>query len=177
MSRYPNSNAIVLSVTEASEKDLEAVLLHETLGKRRLVAKGARASLKGSAAALQAGNIIHCQVYRGRNHDTLQQVEILQSPLGLIITPDKLLCLHYFLWLLQAWCEWDSPVPELYELLRLAISTLIDYNDPSLERLKRRFEAALLRAEGLADAGISFAEFQQQFSEHTHVGIPQRFWG
>jgi DNA repair protein RecO len=174
VNRYPNSHAIVLSVELHGEKDLEGVMLHELWGKRRLVARGGRSSRKGTSAALQSGNLLLCQIYKGRSHDTWQQGEIVSSPFGSITSPSKLLTMHYFLWLIKAWCEWDSPVPELYHLLALALKTLATFPDGDLTRLRTRFEVALLRIEGLSQSGKPFAEV---FYDHAHLMIPAQFAG
>ena len=178
MSRYQTFNAIILSTEWINEKDLRCQLLTQHDGKRWLKAPGAKASQKGSAAGLQPGNHVQVQVYRRGQNDTLQQLLIIDSPLFTVQPPEKLNTLHYMLWVLRQWCDLDHSVPDLYTLLLQAIGSLGTIQPSQLELLKRRFERALLRAEGLWSYGdelLSFREFRQVFEEHTHSQMPQQW--
>lgn len=177
-SRYQRSEAIVLCVYPANEKDLKVVLLHAQDGKRYLNARGARASRRGVLAVLQPGNRVEVLLYRSADHDTLQQADIKESLLSRISSPAQLHCLHYFLWLVRHWCEWGTPVEDIYELLGKAIDTLPKLDEARLGELKRRFEQALLRIQGLQDdttAPPSFQRFQAIFADYTHQLIPAQF--
>lgn len=176
-SRYQRSQALVLSVYKALEKDLRVVLLHQHDGKRWLSARGARSSRRGVQAALQPGNHVEVLLYRSGEHDTLQQAEILHSPLTQVVTPQRLNVLHYLLWITQHWCEWNTAVPTLYELLRKGVETVCAIEDTRLSVVSRRFERALLVEEGLwpTDQNLTFGDFARIFEEHSHQQIPDQF--
>ena len=167
----------MLCVYPDNEKDLTAVLLHQRDGKRYLNARGARASRRGVLAVLQPGNRVAVLLYRNADHDTLQQAEISVSLLTRIQTPAQLNCLHYFLWLVLHWCEWRTPVDDIYDLLCKALDTLPKLDESRLLELRRRFEHALLRSQGLQDDSCapSFQRFQVVFADYTHHVIPPQF--
>lgn len=74
-----NADGIIIRVRDFDEADKIAVLLTREDGKVQVVAKGARRPRNRFAPATQLFTQVQAQLYRGRNLDTLSQVEIVES--------------------------------------------------------------------------------------------------
>ena len=123
MSTY-RDNAIVLGSHKFGEADRVVVLLSESHGKIRAVAKGVRKTKSSIGARLEPMSHVDVSLRKGRELDTVDQVKListhanirndfnrLRQGLAMVetinkITPDR------------------DPVPHLFELLTRALSTL-----------------------------------------------------
>jgi len=74
-----NVDGIIIRVRQFQEADKVAVMLTREEGKIQTVAKGARRPRNRFAAAIQLFTCVRAQLFRGRNLDTLSQVEIVES--------------------------------------------------------------------------------------------------
>ncbi len=131
MSTY-RDHAIVLGSHKFGEADRVIVLLSETHGKIRAVAKGVRKTKSSIGARLEPMSHVDISLRRGRELDTVDQVKLintfhqlrgdfdrLRQGLAMVeamnkITPDR------------------EPVPELYALLSRALTAVNDRHSPLL---------------------------------------------
>ena len=65
----------------------------------------------------------------------------------------------------------------MYELLCKGVETVCTIAEQRLVEVSRRFERALLLAEGLwqDEQRLSLGDFERIFEEHTHQRIPEQF--
>jgi len=79
VSQYQD-RAVILRTYRLGEADRIVVLLTRHHGKIRAVAKGVRKTTSRFGARLEPINHVQVQLYRGRELDTVQQVDLIASP-------------------------------------------------------------------------------------------------
>lgn len=89
MSQY-RDRAVVLRTYRLGEADRIVVLLTRGHGKVRAVAKGVRKTTSRIGARLEPMNHVEVQLYRGRELDTVQQVDLVVSPVAIRSDLDRM---------------------------------------------------------------------------------------
>ena len=129
MSTY-RDNAIVLGSHKFGEADRVVILLSESHGKIRAVAKGVRKTKSSIGARLEPMSHVDVSLRKGRELDTVDQVKLIQPHQNLREDFDRL---RQGLAMVEAMNKVTpdrDPVPHLYELLSRALHALNERNSP-----------------------------------------------
>ncbi len=148
--RSYKSDAIVLRARNLGEADKIYTLLTTERGKVDAVGKGVRRRGSRLAGRLEFANETSLRLHRGRNLDIIVDADLVRANWSTIVAPDAFATAHVILELVDAFCELDLAVPDVYRLTRGALAALDGAADPS--SLLPRFELRLLAALGYAPA-------------------------
>lgn len=137
---------IVLRSFKLGESDRIVVLMTENYGKVRAVAKGIRKTKSKIGARLEPLSHVDIQLYRGRELDTVSQVDLIDSSARLHSKLDKLTQGMAMLEAVDQIAEDREPSPHLYRMLQGALNALMEQESPVM---LAAFYWKLLAAEGV----------------------------
>ncbi len=133
---------------QLGEADRILTLFTLESGKLDAVAKGVRRSRSHLAGRLEFFNECEFLMHRGRSLDVIVSAEIRRSPWSRLVEPDRYAVAAVVGELVDAFCEPDLALPDVYELLEGAIAAIAASASP--RRLLPRFSLRLLEMLGLA---------------------------
>lgn len=132
------------------EADRIFTLFTKEHGKVDAVAKGVRRTRSHFAGRLQFMSEATLTLHKGRNLDVITSAQTLRARWTAIVEPNAFATAHLLAEMVDAFCEPELAVPEVYELLIGAIGAL--GAGPTPAALVPRFSLRLLHALGLAPA-------------------------
>ena len=138
---------VVLRSYKLGESDRIVVLMTEQHGKVRAVAKGIRKTKSKIGARLEPLSHVEVQLYKGRELDTVSQVELIDSSARLHSNLDKLTQGMSMLEAVDQIAEDREPSPHLYRMLNGALNALMEHDSPVM---LAAFYWKLLAAEGVS---------------------------
>jgi len=138
----------VLRGRNLGEADRILTLFTKEHGKVDAVAKGVRRTKSHFAGRLQFMSEATLTLHRGRNLDVITSAQTLRSHWTAIVEPSAFATAHLLAEMVDAFCELDLAMPEIYDLLVGAIGAL--GQGPAPAELVPRFSLRLLHALGLA---------------------------
>lgn len=138
--------AVVLRSYKLGESDRIVVVMTEQHGKVRAVAKGIRKTKSKIGARLEPLSHVEIQLYKGKDLDTVSQVELIDSSARLHNNLDKLTQGMSMLEAVDQIAEDREPSPHLYRMLQGALQALMDQESPVM---LAAFYWKLLAAEGV----------------------------
>ena len=130
------------------EADKILTLFTADRGKIDAVAKGVRRQKSALGGRLEFMSEAQLSLHRGRNLDVITSAEIMHSHFNAIVRPDAFAAAGLMAELVDAFCEPDMPLPDIYALLTGALSSFPRLDNPL--DLMPRFQLRLLDALGLA---------------------------
>ncbi len=148
--RVYKTRAIVLRARNLGEADKIYTLLTDARGKVDAVAKGVRRARSQVAGKLEFMCEAALVVHRGRNLDVIVSAEIERAHWAAIVAPAGFATAHLVAELIDAFCERDLAIADVYALVRGMLRALGSTDDPAA--LVPRFEVRLLGALGYAPA-------------------------
>ncbi len=148
LARSYKTNAIVLRARNLGEADKILTLLTDRSGKLDAVAKGIRRGKSHYGGRLEFGNECALTMHRGRSLDVIVSAEILRAPWEQLVEPERFAVATFAVELVDAFCEPDLAVPEIYALLRGMLAGVASGEHP--HALVPRFSLRLLGELGLA---------------------------
>ncbi len=148
MNRAYKTTAVVLRGRTYGEADRILTLFSTERGKMDAIAKGARRTKSHLAGRLEMGNEVALTMHRGRNLDVVVSADIENAYWQNLVAPERYAAAHLIIELVDAFCEPDLAMPEIYALLTGALRA-IGHSEESLG-LVPRFSLLLLGALGLA---------------------------
>lgn len=116
-------------------------------GKLDAVAKGVRRAKSHFAGRLEFGNECELQMHRGRSLDVIVHADIVRAPWERLVEPERFATAHLVAELIDASCEPDLAVPEIYELLAGMLGAIAASDAP--RALVPRFSLRLLASLGI----------------------------
>ena len=146
--RTYKTRAIVLRGRSYGEADRILTLFTAQRGKIDAIAKGARRTKSHLAGRLEFGNEVLLGMHRGRNLDVVVSADTEQAHWPRLVHPDRFVHASVVVELVDAFCEPDLPLPEVYALLSGALRAVAVSGDAGA--LLPRFSLRLLDALGLA---------------------------
>ncbi len=148
MNRAYKTTAVVLRGRTYGEADRILTLFSTARGKMDAIAKGSRRTKSHLAGRLELGNEVSLTMHRGRNLDVVVSAEIENAYWQNLVAPERYAAANLIIELVDAFCEPDLAMPEIYALLTGALRA-IGRSEESLG-LVPRFSLLLLGALGLA---------------------------
>ncbi|HEX5275898.1 MAG TPA: DNA repair protein RecO [Candidatus Rubrimentiphilum sp.] len=148
MNRAYKTTAVVLRGRTYGEADRILTLFSTERGKMDAIAKGSRRTKSHLAGRLEMGNEVALTMHRGRNLDVVVSADIENAYWQNLVAPERYAAANLIIELVDAFCEPDLAMPEIYALLTGALRA-IGRSDESLG-LVPRFSLLLLGALGLA---------------------------
>jgi DNA repair protein RecO (recombination protein O) len=139
---------VVLRGRNLGEADRIFTLFTTERGKMDAVAKGVRRTKSHLAGRLEFMNEVQLGMHRGRNLDVIVSADIEHAHWSRIVAPEAFAAASLVAELIDAFCEPDLPLPDVYELLTGAILAVAGAREPLT--LLPRFSLRLLDALGLA---------------------------
>jgi DNA repair protein RecO (recombination protein O) len=133
---------------QLGEADRIVTLFTVTRGKLDAVAKGARRPRSHFGGRVEFLNECDFLMHRGRSLDVIVSAEIRNAPWTALVAPERFSVATVVAELIDAFCEPDLALPDVYELLVGAISAIAASDAP--EHLLPRFSLRLLEMLGLA---------------------------
>ena len=133
---------------QLGEADRIYTLFTTERGKLDAVAKGVRRAKSHFAGRLEFGNECEFGMHRGRSLDVIVSADIVHAPWSKLVEPARFATASAVAELLEAFCEPDLALPEIYELLTGMIAAVETSAQP--RELLPRFSARLLDLLGLA---------------------------
>ncbi|MBV8375017.1 MAG: DNA repair protein RecO [Candidatus Eremiobacteraeota bacterium] len=130
------------------EADRILTLFTSERGKLDAVAKGVRRSRSHLAGRLEFGNECLFGMHRGRSLDVIVSADIMRAPWQRLVQPERFAVASVAAELIDAFCEPDLALPDVYGLLQGMLDAIAMAEDPKL--LLPRFSLRLLDALGLA---------------------------
>jgi len=146
--RAYKTRAIVLRARNLGEADKIYTLFSDARGKLDAVAKGVRRTKSHFGGRLEFASEALLTMHRGRHLDVITSAEIERSGWTAIVDPAAFATAHLLAELVDAFCELDLALPDVYALLRGALRALERSADPAT--LVPRFQLRLLGALGFA---------------------------
>jgi DNA repair protein RecO (recombination protein O) len=147
--------AILIRRTRLTETSLIIHFCTATQGIIKTVAKGALRPKSPFRGKLDLFFATEIEFIRSRKSDlhTLKELAVTNSRLGIRRRYSRTLAASYFVQLIEIVCERDTPINDLYDLLKRGLDFL-DANDPD-SRAILHFERELARAIGVEKGGPS----------------------
>jgi len=145
--RTYKAHGIVLRARNLGEADRIFTLFTNERGKVHAVGKGVRRPKSQLAGRLEFVAEIALGMHRGRALDVITSADRLMGPWTRIVDPAAFATAHLVAELVDAFCEPDLPLPDVYALLRGAVRALAVAKQPAA--LVPRFELRLLGALGI----------------------------
>jgi DNA repair protein RecO (recombination protein O) len=139
---------VVLRGRNLGEADRILTLFTLERGKVDSVAKGIRRARSKLSGRLEFGNEVLMTLHRGRSLDVIQSAEIASERWRALVEPERFAVASMACELVDAFCEPDLALPEVYELLVGMLAAVAASNQP--RALAPRFSMRLLDALGLA---------------------------
>ena len=130
------------------EADRIVTLFTITRGKLDAVAKGVRRPRSHLGGRVEFLNECDFLMHRGRSLDVIVSAEIWHSAWCAVVAPERFAVATVVAELIDAFCEPDLALPDVYELLIGAIAAIAASDAP--EHLLPRFSLRLLEMLGLA---------------------------
>jgi len=149
--RSYKTRAIVLRARNLGEADKIFTLFTDARGKLDAVAKGVRRAKSHVAGRLEFASEAHLTMHRGRNLDIIVSADIARSRFASVVDPGAYATAHLLAELVDAFCEPDLPLADVYALLGGALGALSTAPKPAT--IVPRFELRLLNVLGYAPAG------------------------
>jgi DNA repair protein RecO (recombination protein O) len=145
MSGSPRSyktRGIILRARNLGEADKIFTLFTDERGKLDAVGKGVRRAGSRLAGRLEFASEAALVMHRGRNLDVIASAEIEREFWTKMVDPGAFATAHVLVELIDAFCELDYAMPEVYALVRGALAALAASAEPAT--LVPRFSARLL---------------------------------
>jgi DNA repair protein RecO (recombination protein O) len=139
---------VVLRGRQLGEADRILTLFTLESGKLDAVAKGVRRPRSHLAGRLEFFNECDLLVHRGRSFDVIVSAEIRATPWARLVEPQRYAVAAVVGELIDAFCEPDLALPDVYELLTGVIAAISASSAP--RALLPRFSLRLLEMLGLA---------------------------
>lgn len=146
--RAYKTSGIVLRGRTYGEADRILTLFTTERGKIDAIAKGVRRTKSHLAGRLEFANEVALGMHRGRNLDVVVSADIQSAHWQNIVAPERFAAANLIVEMIDAFCEPDLPLPDVYALLSGALRALGQSDDPLA--LVPRFSFRLLDALGLA---------------------------
>ncbi|HEY6486488.1 MAG TPA: DNA repair protein RecO [Candidatus Cybelea sp.] len=146
--RSYKARGIVLRGRQLSEADRIVTLFTLERGKLDAVGKGVRRMRSHLAGRLELANECDFVMHRGRSLDVIVSAETLRAPWPSLVEPERFAVVSLMIETIDAFCEPDLPIPEIYDLLAGAIAAVAQAAQP--RDLLPRFSLRLLDLLGLA---------------------------
>jgi DNA repair protein RecO (recombination protein O) len=137
----------VLRARPLGEADRIIRLFTSERGKLDAVAKGVRRAKSHFAGRLEFGNECQLQMHCGRSLDVIVNADIVRSPWERLVEPERFATAHLVVELIDAFCEPDLAVPEVYDLLAGMLGAIAASDTP--RALVPRFSLRLLASLGV----------------------------
>jgi DNA repair protein RecO (recombination protein O) len=144
--RY-EARGFVLRARNLGEADRIYTLFTAERGKLDAIAKGVRRTKSRLAGKLEFLAEASLSLHRGRTLDVIVSAEIANTQWRAIVQPAAFATAHVAAEIVDAFCEQDLALPDVYELLCGLVRALGASTDPSA--LLPRFELRLLDALGI----------------------------
>ncbi len=141
----------MLRARNLGEADRIYTLFTADRGKLDAVGKGSRKPKSQIGGRLQLLSESTLALHRGRSLDVISQVALVRSHWLGLVEPERFAAASLFAEIVDAFCEPDLALPEIYALLTGAAAALATSSDPV--SLVPRFQLRLLAALGLAPPG------------------------
>ncbi len=154
----------MLRARNLGEADRIFTLFSVASGKLDAVAKGVRRPKSAVGGQLQFLAEVRLTCHRGRNLDIIAAAQTVRSHWQGLVDPGTFAAASLLAEIVDAFCEPDLPLPEVYELLSNAAAALAASIAPA--SLVPRFELLLLSALGLAPPGDACIRCAVPFGEH-----------
>jgi DNA repair protein RecO (recombination protein O) len=138
----------VLRGRQLGEADRIVTLFTLERGKLDAVAKGVRRARSHLAGRLEFANECDFIMHRGRSLDIIVSAEIRRAPWSALVEPQRYAVASAAVEVVDAFCEPELALPDVYELLVGVIGAIAASNAP--QRLLPRFSLRLLEMLGLA---------------------------
>lgn len=133
---------------QLGEADRIYTLFSSERGKLDAVAKGVRRAKSHLAGRLEFGNECEFGMHRGRTLDVIVSAHILHTPWSKLVEPERFATASVVAEVIEAFCEPDLALPEVYALLTGMMGAI--ETSPQPRNLLPRFSARLLDLLGLA---------------------------
>ncbi len=146
--RAYKTRAVVLRGRQLGEADRIYTLFTSERGKLDAVAKGVRRAKSHLAGRLEFGNECELGMHRGRSLDVIVSADILRSPWTRLVEPERVSAASFVAEIVDALCEPDLPLPEVYDLVVGVTEALAGSDEP--RTLLPRFSLRLLDLLGVA---------------------------
>jgi DNA repair protein RecO (recombination protein O) len=139
---------VVLRGRQLGEADRIVTLFTRERGKLDAVAKGVRRARSHFAGRLEFGNECDLLMHRGRSLDVIVSAEIISSKWSQLVEPEHYAVASVVAEIVDAFCEPDLALPDVYELLQRVFAAIAA--SPAPRELLPRFSLRLLDMLGLA---------------------------
>lgn len=146
--RAYKTSAIVLRGRAYGEADRILTLFTTERGKIDAIAKGVRRTKSHLAGRLEFANQVQLGMHRGRNLDVVVCADLECANWQSLVQPEHFAAANLAIELIDAFCEPDLPLPDVYALLSAALGAIGQSPEPLA--LLPRFSLRLLEALGLA---------------------------
>ena len=146
--RAYKTRGVVLRGRQLGEADRIYTLFTTERGKLDAVAKGVRRAKSHLAGRLEFGNECEFGMHRGRTLDVIVSADIVRAPWSRLVEPARFAAASAGAELVEAFCEPDLALPEIYDLLTGMIAAV--ETSPWPAELLPRFSARLLDLLGFA---------------------------
>ena len=154
----------MLRARNLGEADRIFTVFSTVSGKLDAVGKGVRRPRSAVGGQLQFLTEVRLTCHRGRNLDIITSAQTLRTYWQGLVEPATFAAASVFAEIVDAFCEPDLALPDVYELLANAIGALVASTDPA--SLVPRFELRLLSSLGLAPPDDACIRCMAPFNEH-----------
>jgi DNA repair protein RecO (recombination protein O) len=137
----------VLRGRQLGEADRIITFFTNERGKIDAVAKGVRRTRSHLAGRLELANECELLMHRGRSLDVIVSAATVHAPWPLLVQPERFVVFSLIAETIDAFCEPDLAMPEVYDLLARVIAATSTSTAPS--SLVPRFSLRLLELLGL----------------------------
>jgi DNA repair protein RecO (recombination protein O) len=146
--RAYKTRAVVLRGRVLGEADRIYTLFSAERGKIDAVGKGVRRQKSHLSGRMEFGNECQFGMHRGRSLDVIVSAEIVAAHWERLVEPERFAVFCLVAEVVDAFCEPDEPLPEIYALLTGMLAAIAASSEP--RALLPRFSLRLLDLLGVA---------------------------
>ncbi|MGH7727603.1 MAG: DNA repair protein RecO [Vulcanimicrobiaceae bacterium] len=145
--RVYRARALVLRARNLGEADRIYTLFSDVRGKLDAVGKGVRRTTSRIGGRLELGSEVQLELHRGRSLDVIASADALANHWEGLVAPEAFATAHVVVESLDAFCEPDLALPDVYALARGAFAALASRDEP--RAILPRFSLRLLALLGV----------------------------
>jgi DNA repair protein RecO (recombination protein O) len=165
--RAYKTRAVVLRGRLLGEADRIFTLFSTERGKIDGVAKGVRRAKSHLAGRLEFGNECQLGMHRGRSLDVIVSADIVTAHWERLVEPERFAVYSLVAEVIDALCEPDEPLPEVYALLTGMLAAIAASDQP--RGLLPRFSLRLLDVLGIAPPVSRCVRCDQPLDERGYL--------
>lgn len=170
------TEGLILKTYSLAEADKIVVILTQSQGLVRGVAKGAKRLKSRFGGGLEPFSIVHLEYFQKDDRElvSIRRIDLVKSFFGKASEPDFLLSFAYLAELLNEFAPPHDPNEKLYRMAKVCLDAASEFPD-NLEAIAVYFELWILRLGGYLPNWNACEECRRNFASNEEANLQMNF--